>query len=263
MTYFLSLRWNSFWKESGCFNKSTGSKRWLWRVFSNPDILWFFDCHCSKFYLVKGQNLSHVFLLCRAHTGTVWEAQSSTGLCVFLQIFEHLGKENKSVAEIERPGWQWTKDRVALTEKMALPLLCTSSPPGGDPRTSSMHVGCHSRRMTSFSSTMPFPLLTLNCHTPHFSTSSISFQPGGLHCFVATHTHIHTHNQDIQSYMNTHLWFSSSCDLQSVGSCKASHHLRWAKKVSGYNSQKQHLNTNDGDYRCQLMDMSFTQKLKK
>lgn len=109
-----------------------------------------------------------VFLLGAEHANPASAARSSTGLCIFLQIFEHLGRENKSVAEIERPcpDWQWTKDRVALTEKMTLPLLCTSSPPGGDPRTSTTHAGCHSRRMTSFSSTMPFPPLTLNCHTP-------------------------------------------------------------------------------------------------
>lgn len=161
-----------------------------------------------------------------------WSAvQSSTCLCVFLQIFEHLGRENKSVAEIERPGpgWQWTTDRVALTEKMTLPLLCTSSLPGGDPRTSSMHTGCHSRRMTSFSSTMPFPLFTLNCHTPHSSTSSISFWPAGLHFFAATHTHTHrqNHYMRVHSHMNTHthMWLSSSCDLQLLESCKASHHL--------------------------------------
>lgn len=51
----------------------------------------------------------------------------------------------------------------------------TSSLPCRVLGTSSMHAGCHSRRMTGFSSTMPFPLLTLNCHT----------QPPLLHAFPA------------------------------------------------------------------------------
>lgn len=144
----------------------------------------------------------------------------------FLQIFEHLGRENKSVAEIERPspGWQWTKDRVALTEKMALPLLCTSSPPGGDPRTSSMHAGCHSRRMTSFSSTMPFPLLTLNCHTPPL-LHLLHIFPACRASLFSGYTHTHTFRTYVHTRTWTHMHDSSFCDLQSVGSCKASHHL--------------------------------------
>lgn len=149
-------------------------------------------------------------------------------VCAFvLQIFEHLGRENKSVAEIERPGpgWQWTKDRVALTQKMALPLLCTSSPPGGDPRTSSMHAGCHSRRMTSFSSTMPFPLLTLNCHTPPL-LHLLHIFPACRASLFSGYSHTHTFRTYVHTRTWTHTHDSSSCDLQSVlGSCKASHHL--------------------------------------
>lgn len=101
--------------------------------------------------------------------------------------------------------------------------------PGGDPWTSSMHAGCHSRRMTSFSSTMPFPPLTLNCHTPptppHSTTSSISIQPVGLHCFAATHTH--TQSGHTRTLVHEHtpvtllfLWFAISGKLRGQSSSR-------------------------------------------
>lgn len=87
------------------------------------------------------------------------------------------------------------------------------------PRTSSMHAECHSRRMTSFSSTMPFPLLTLNCHTP---PSFLPSQPAGLYWFlerIEIHTRDHTQTRaHAYSYMHapSSLPF---CDLHSVGNC--------------------------------------------
>lgn len=137
---------------------------------------------------------------------------------------------------------------------MTLPLLCTSSPPGGDPRTSSMHAGCHSRRMTSFSSTMPFPLLTLNCHTPHSSTSSTSFQPAGLHCFVAAttnmSTHVRPHTRGSLRLVICNQWEAARPVIISLAHAAC---FCWAKRVSGYNSQMQHSNTKDGDYCRRLM----------
>ncbi|KAI4829981.1 hypothetical protein KUCAC02_001640, partial [Chaenocephalus aceratus] len=60
----------------------------------------------------------------------------------------------------------------------------TSSPPHPSPGDI-FHAGCHSRRMTSFSSTMPFPLLTLNCIAPPPSSSSSLYRPAGLCRFLA------------------------------------------------------------------------------
>ncbi len=86
----------------------------------------------------------------------------------------------------------------------------TSSLPCRVPGTSSMHAGCHSRRMTSFSSTMPFPLLTLNCHTPllHAFPACRALLLLGPDWDSHTHTHTHTHTQTTRahtySYMHTH-----------------------------------------------------------
>lgn len=85
----------------------------------------------------------------------------------------------------------------------------TSSLPCRVPGTSSMHAGCHSRRMTSFSSTMPFPLLTLNCHTPP-TPHSTPPRPAGPYCFLArAEIHTRTHAQTTRrthtyAYMHTH-----------------------------------------------------------
>lgn len=107
----------------------------------------------------------------------------------------------------------------------------TSSPPCRDPGTSSMHAGCRSRRMTSFSSTTP-----LNSHThsrPHLPSllgRTVSW-PGLRFTHFdkkkGTHVAIHEH-----SHENKHPCLSlSSCDLHSVGSGAASHHpTNWLLK---------------------------------
>lgn len=75
----------------------------------------------------------------------------------------------------------------------------TSSLPLRVPGTSSLLAGCHSRRMTGFSSTVPFPLLTLNCHTlpPPCCTPPRPAGPAGPYCFLAcscdSHSDMHAH----------------------------------------------------------------------
>lgn len=93
----------------------------------------------------------------------------------------------------------------------------TSSLPCRVPGTSSMHAGCHSRRMTSFSSTMPFPLLTLNCYTHTYTytqtPSCTPSWPAGPYCFLAwveIHTRTRTRRQDGR---HTHI---HTCTLKQV-----------------------------------------------
>lgn len=107
----------------------------------------------------------------------------------------------------------------------------TSSPPCRDPGTSSMHAGCHSRRMTGFSSTTP-----LNSHThshPHLpSLLGRTVSCPGLRFTdfdnkKGTHAAIHEHLHE-----NKHPCLSlSSCDLHLVGSGAADHHpTNWLLK---------------------------------
>lgn len=108
----------------------------------------------------------------------------------------------------------------------------TSFPPCRDPGTSSMHAGCHSRRMTSFSSTMP-----LNSHThsrPHLPSllgRTVSWPGPEIYTLRQQEGHtraaIHEHPHE-----NKHPCLSlSSCDLHSVGSGAASHHpTNWLLK---------------------------------
>ncbi len=87
----------------------------------------------------------------------------------------------------------------------------TSSLPCRVPGTSSMHAGCHSRRMTGFSSTMPFPLFTLNCYTHTHPPPRL---PGPLGLTVSwlrfPQKCTHTHRQQ-QRHTHTH-----TCTLAHV-----------------------------------------------
>lgn len=130
----------------------------------------------------------------------------------------------------------------------------TSSLPCRVLGTSSMHAGCHSRRMTSSSSTVPFPLLTLNCHPtpthqPHPpspprlpSLLGLTESWPGLE-FTHTHTaHIHTQTDKkkgthifihICSLKYRHPLLSLCfCDLHSAGNGMAhhSHHTSWLQE---------------------------------
>ena len=85
----------------------------------------------------------------------------------------------------------------------------TSSLPCRVPGTSSMHAGCHRRRMTSFSSTIPFPLLTLNCHTSLLLLLHLllfAFPACRALLFLGpdrdSHTHTHTHTR---THTHTHI----------------------------------------------------------
>lgn len=101
--------------------------------------------------------------------------------------------------------------------------------PGGDPWTSSMHAGCHSRRMTSFSSTMPFPPLTLNCHTPHPTPLHhlLHIYPACRASLFRGHTHTHTQSGHTRTLVHEHtpvtllfLWFAISGKLRGQSSSR-------------------------------------------
>lgn len=109
-----------------------------------------------------------------------------------------------------------TTDRVTLTERMTLSLLCTTSPPLRRcrvPQTSSMHAGCHSRRMSGCSDTMPFPIFALNCHHRHLlhafpGPAGAPNAPRFTHKHTRTHKHIEEEGIGIfihsHSLRNTH-----------------------------------------------------------
>lgn len=112
------------------------------------------------------------------HSLWIQRAKKSPGFrglkkCLCICVVER----SESVSECDalsmcdkQTGYQRQSDTYREDDTSTLPPTPihdhTSSLPCRVPGTSSMHTGCHSRRMTSFSSTMPFPLLTLNCHTP-------------------------------------------------------------------------------------------------
>lgn len=84
------------------------------------------------------------------------------------------GSDRQPETEWHLRGMMTLPLRRPLSARTTLPLRLRRVP-----GTSSMHAGCHSRRMSGFSSTMPFPLLTLNCHPPNPSS------PSPLHAFLA------------------------------------------------------------------------------
>ena len=139
---------------------------------------------------------------------------------------------------------QGTTDRVTLAKRMTLPLRrpllsATTLLSVPCPGTSSMHAGCHSRRMTSCSSTKPFPLLTLNCCTP--PPPHTSSWPAGPYCLLAWDSRSHEHSfMQVQTFMpfSFFVWFTLSRKLwsPSQSSNEATPGAKWVPRPDWINT---------------------------